>query len=129
MTTSRSASEGSARAIGHTPVLKGDAELSMFGSNWIEKPICPSAIDLPQRTSWTARAAFSEQIDIVVFDRQYSPFMGSYEDQTIVPAEIVYALFEAKQTMNASQSDLCKKAKWRACAGCIEPVCRSPTQT
>ncbi|MCM3869284.1 MAG: hypothetical protein ND895_01135 [Pyrinomonadaceae bacterium] len=46
---------------------------------------------------------FSEQIDVVVFDRQYSPFIFRYEDQTIIPAESVYAVFEAKQTINAEQ--------------------------
>jgi hypothetical protein len=44
---------------------------------------------------------FSQQIDVVVFDRQYSPFIFSYEGQTIIPAESVYAVFEAKQTLNA----------------------------
>ena len=30
--------------------------------------------------------AFSDQIDVVVFDRQYSPFIFNYEGQTIIPA-------------------------------------------
>jgi hypothetical protein len=52
---------------------------------------------------------FSDQIDVVVFDRQYSPFIFSYQGQTIIPAESVYGVFEAKQTLNA---DLvrCKRA-------------------
>lgn len=41
---------------------------------------------------------FSQQMDVVVFDRQYSPFIFKYEGQTIVPAESVYAVFEAKQS-------------------------------
>ena len=45
---------------------------------------------------------FSDQIDIVVFDRQYSPFVFQYAEQTIIPAECVYAVFEVKQTINAS---------------------------
>ncbi len=45
--------------------------------------------------------AFSDQIDVVVYDRQYSPFIFRYEAQTIIPAESVYAAFEAKQTLNA----------------------------
>jgi hypothetical protein len=45
---------------------------------------------------------FSQQIDVVVFDRQYSPFIFTYEDETIVPAESVYAVFEAKQTADAA---------------------------
>ncbi|MBK6705872.1 MAG: hypothetical protein IPG56_20370 [Caulobacteraceae bacterium] len=44
---------------------------------------------------------FSEQIDVVVFDRQYSPFIFNYQGQTIIPAESVYAAFEAKQAINA----------------------------
>ena len=43
---------------------------------------------------------FSDQIDVVVFDRQYSPFVFHYEKQVIIPAESVYAVFEAKQTLN-----------------------------
>ncbi len=46
---------------------------------------------------------FSDQIDVVIFDRQYSPFIFKYEGQTIVPAESVYAAFEAKQSINAIQ--------------------------
>ena len=52
---------------------------------------------------------FSEQIDVVVFDRQYSPFIFNYEGQTIIPAESVYAVFEAKQTVNASQVKYARK--------------------
>ena len=48
-----------------------------------------------------SNGSFSEQIDVVVFDRQYSPFIFYYEGQTIIPAESVYAAFEAKQTVNA----------------------------
>jgi len=46
---------------------------------------------------------FSQQIDVVVFDRQYSPFIFRYEGQIIIPAESVYAVFEAKQSINADQ--------------------------
>jgi hypothetical protein len=53
--------------------------------------------------------AFSEQIDVVVFDRQYSPFIFNYESQTIIPAESVYAAFEAKQTINADQVSYAQK--------------------
>ncbi len=37
---------------------------------------------------------------MVVFDRQYSPFIFNYQNQTIIPAEGVYAVFEAKQAAN-----------------------------
>jgi hypothetical protein len=44
---------------------------------------------------------FSDQIDIVICDRQYTPFIFSFEDTFVVPAEGVYAIFEAKQTIDA----------------------------
>lgn len=64
---------------------------------------------LPQR--YQARGAFvvdsdgkfSEQIDVVIFDRQYSPFIFNFEGQFVIPAESVYAVFEAKQAINAAQ--------------------------
>jgi hypothetical protein len=84
--------------MGH-PGAKGDASEHV----WIKM------LDtyLPQR--YTAENAFvvdsegnfSDQIDVVIFDRQYSPFIFRYEGQTIVPAESVYAVFEAKQSADA----------------------------
>ena len=47
-----------------------------------------------------SKGSFSKQIDVVVFDRQYSPFILNYKNQTIIPAESVYAVFESKQTVN-----------------------------
>ena len=46
---------------------------------------------------------FSDQIDVVIFDRQYTPFIFQFAGKSIVPAEAVYAVFEAKQTVDASQ--------------------------
>jgi hypothetical protein len=40
--------------------------------------------------------SFSKQIDIVVFDRQYSPFIFNFQGQKTIPAESVCAAFEAK---------------------------------
>ncbi len=86
------------KTINH-PGSKGDASENV----WI------SMLDLylPKRYQ-TAKAHvvdslgnFSQQIDVVVFDRQYSPFIFTYEGETIIPAESVYAVFEAKQTANA----------------------------
>lgn len=44
---------------------------------------------------------FSDQIDVVIFDQQYSPFIHKFQNSTVIPAESVYAVFEAKQTMDA----------------------------
>lgn len=43
----------------------------------------------------------SDHIDVVVHDRQYSPFVLNRGAALYVPAESVYAVLEVKQTMNA----------------------------
>ena len=74
------------KSFGH-PGTKGDASERV----WLEL----LQTYLPQRNrAATAHVVdsngeFSDQIDVVVFDRQYSPFIFSYEGQTIVPAESV----------------------------------------
>jgi hypothetical protein len=94
------------KAFAH-PGTKGDASERV----WLEL----LQNYLPQRyQSATAHVVdsegnFSEQIDVVVFDRQYSPFIFCYEGQTIIPAESVYAAFEAKQAINAEYVDYARK--------------------
>ncbi|MBU1248992.1 MAG: hypothetical protein KKB70_09855 [Proteobacteria bacterium] len=44
----------------------------------------------------------SDQIDIVIHDRQYSPFVLDYDQAKYVPAESVYAVLEVKQSLNAN---------------------------
>lgn len=56
-----------------------------------------------------SNGVFSEQIDVVVFDRQYSPFIFKFEGQVIIPAESVYAVFEAKQVIDAGQVAYARK--------------------
>ena len=56
-----------------------------------------------------SKGTFSDQIDVVVFDRQYSPFIFHYEGQIIIPAESVYAAFEAKQAINAHEVEYAQK--------------------
>jgi hypothetical protein len=52
---------------------------------------------------------FSEQIDVVIYDRQYSPFIFHYAEQLIIPAESVYAIFEVKQTINKDHIEAARK--------------------
>lgn len=47
--------------------------------------------------------------DIVVFDQQYSPFIFKCEGHVFIPAESVYAVFEAKQSVNAGEIDYAQK--------------------
>jgi hypothetical protein len=43
----------------------------------------------------------SEQIDLVIYDRQYCPLLFTRHGNHHIPAESVYAIFEVKQTLSA----------------------------
>jgi hypothetical protein len=86
--------------MGHT-VAKGDAAEAV----WVEllSKYLPQRYRVARAFVVDSKGLFSDQIDVVVFDRQYSPFIFEYEGQTIIPAESVYAVFEAKQSLNATE--------------------------
>lgn len=89
----------SRRSMGHS-VSKGDASEAI----WLEllRTYLPQRYEAIKAHVVDSQGHFSDQIDIVIRDRQYSPFIFHYEGQMIVPAESVYAVFEAKQTVDAS---------------------------
>ncbi|WP_022951181.1 DUF6602 domain-containing protein [Leucothrix mucor] len=88
-----------ARNIGH-PSEKGDASEDV----WLElfQQYLPERYHAIKAHVVDSEGTFSDQIDVVIFDRQYSPFIHNFKGSTVVPAESVYAVFEAKQTMDAS---------------------------
>lgn len=88
------------QTMGH-PVSKGDASEGV----WIElfNEYLPKRYHALKATVVDSKGRFSEQIDVVISDRQYSPFILNYRGEYVVPAESVYAVFEAKQAINADQ--------------------------
>jgi len=88
------------KAMGH-PVAKGDASEGA----WLEllKTHLPTRYAVEKAFVVDSNGKFSDQLDVVVFDRQYSPLIFAYQGQTIIPAESVYAVMEAKQSINADQ--------------------------
>lgn len=81
------------------PGMKGDASENVWIS-MLEKYL-PKRYQAAKAHVVDSLGNFSQQIDVVIFDRQYSPFIFTYENETIIPAESVYAVFEAKQTADA----------------------------
>jgi len=85
------------RSILH-PGAKGEAS----EANWIAM----LEAHLPRR--YSVDKAFvvdfmggcSEEIDIVVYDRQYTPILYNHSRQLFVPAESVYAVLEVKQNFS-----------------------------
>ena len=91
-----------AREVAGHPVLKGDAAetvwLSMLGDYLPERYRARRAVVVD------SNGTFSHQIDIVIFDRQYSPFVFHQDGLDVVPAESVYAVLEAKQVITGVDS-------------------------
>jgi len=87
-------------SFGHS-TTKGDASEHV----WLEmlQTYLPKRYHAKKAHVVDSNGLFSQQIDVVIFDRQYSPFIFDYEGQIVVPAESVYAVFEAKQTINAGE--------------------------
>lgn len=87
-------------SVGH-PGNMGDASEAV----WLEllKTYLPLRYSALKAHAVDSNGKFSEQMDIVVVDRQYSPYIFHFKGQTVVLAESVYAAFEAKQTLNANQ--------------------------
>ena len=90
--------ETARHAIGH-PGSKGDASESV----WLDllSKYLPKRYQAETAHVVDSEGEFSEQIDVVIFDRQYSPFIFHFEGQIVVPAESVYAVFESKQSASA----------------------------
>lgn len=93
--------------LNHHPVVKGEATekawLKIF-RNYLPKRYQAETAHIVD-----SKGKFSEQIDIVIFDRQYSPFIFKFNGATIIPAESVYAVFEVKQTINSKNISYTQK--------------------
>lgn len=94
------------RTIGHSSTLGTVSE-----NKWIEMLYnhLPKRYKVNRAFVIDSRGGCSEQIDIVVHDRQYSPFVLNYGDALYVPAESVYAVLEVKQNINAEQIEYAAK--------------------
>jgi hypothetical protein len=89
------------------PGSKGDASEAV----WLEllQNYLPKRYSADTAHVVDSEGKFSDQIDVVIYDRQYSPFILTFKGEKIIPAESVYAVFEAKQTVNAALVDYAQK--------------------
>jgi len=86
------------RKILSHPVSKGDASelewVDMLGS------YLPKRYHVEKAYVIDYEGTISEQIDLVIFDRHYSPFLLKQNGAIYVPAESVYAVIEVKPQLN-----------------------------
>lgn len=81
------------------PVPKGDAsELNWVGA--IQK-FLPRRYCVSKAFVIDSKDGESEQLDVVIYDQQYSPLVFEDKGGLYIPAESVYAVFESKQELNA----------------------------
>lgn len=92
---------GIARAVVAHPGTKGD----ISEGRWIEmlRHHLPARYEVNKAFVIDSKNQCSDQIDVVIHDRQYSPFVLKFESALYVPAESVYAAFEVKQEMTAGE--------------------------
>lgn len=89
---------GAAKAtIGH-PVAKGDAS----EANWLDmlQRHLPHRYQADKAFVIDSQGSMSEQIDVVIYDWQYTPVMYNHDGQRVIPAESVYAILEVKQQLD-----------------------------
>ena len=66
--------------------------------------------------------ATSEQIDVIIYDNQYTPTLLDQENHRFVPAKAVYAVFEVKSTINKKYILDMQGAKQSQCVAFTERV-------
>ncbi len=88
----------SSREIILHPGAKGDAT----EINWIEwlDTYLPKRYKVGKAFVIDSHDRISEEIDLVIYDQQYSPFVYREAGATYIPAESVYAIFEVKQDLS-----------------------------
>lgn len=88
---------GSRMALAH-PGARGEAA----EENWLRllREHLPNRYQADRAFVIDSQGACSDQIDVVIYDRQYSPVLYNRDNQHYVPAESVYAVLEVKQDLS-----------------------------
>jgi len=92
--------------IPHAP-SKGDASENEW-IKWLETYL-PKRYKVDKAFAIDHEGSLSEQMDVVIYDRQYSPFVFHQNGVKYIPAESIYAIFEVKQELNKENLDYAAK--------------------
>lgn len=85
------------RGVEHAPT-KGD----IHEGSWIDvlRDYLPKRYGVDKAIIIDSKGNKSDQIDIVIFDPQYTPMLLIQQSHKYIPAEAVYAVFECKPTIS-----------------------------
>jgi len=86
---------------------KGDVSEKIWSQ--LFKTYLPQRYAIAKATVMDSAGKFSHEIDIVLYDRQYSFLIFEHEGAKVIPAEAVYAVFESKQEINTANIDYAQK--------------------
>ena len=96
------------------PTDKGDNTESNW-INWFNEYL-PKRYKASTATILDSKGGISEQIDVVIYDEQYSYLAFNHNGILYLPAESVYAVFEVKQNINKEYMEYAgKKAESVRC--------------
>jgi hypothetical protein len=75
---------------------------SVNEGNWIAvlRAYLPDRYEVEQAIVIDSRGNRSDQMDVVIFDRHFTPVLLDQANHRLVPAEAVYAVFECKPTFD-----------------------------
>ena len=94
-------------AASNTAVFHSGEKGSSSEADWIEwcKTYLPKRYRIDKAFVVDSRDNFSDQIDMVIYDAQYSLLVFEHNNVKYVPAESVYCIFEIKQDLSKPNLD------------------------
>jgi hypothetical protein len=85
------------------PSTKGDS-LENVWIEWLRKYM-PNRYSIDKAIVIDSEGQLSDQIDLVIYDQQYTPFVFTQNGVHYIPAEGVYAVFEVKPDLKGNCKD------------------------
>jgi hypothetical protein len=94
--------ELSAKSITHSGVM-GEVNEQHFID--VLRKYLPQRYEVAQGVVIDSNGATSDQIDVIIFDHQYTPTLLDQQAHRFIPAEAVYCVLEVKPTINKHYLD------------------------
>ena len=84
---------------------------SVNEEHWLDlfRSYLPNRYDVATGIVIDSRGNRSDQIDVVVFDRHFTPTLLDQKNHRYIPAEAVYAMFECKPTIDKAYIEYAEK--------------------